>query len=228
MTQSAPDIVRRSHCGTVLKGLAGTDSSRDIDKTLLFGRGDLAAVLRSHLESVTAAVNKLPAEDFRTHSDDALAAILEERMLVVPLQLHESALHTEQREIEVDVSKDPHRNPLKQRGPIYVIGISLSVRIPYTGDDLLWHLRPSQWRDHFPRGVIHPAVPGGLAELEIVAHQPGDEDVSKLRNDLRGEVDAIRFYLRAQQPQLDEENRRLRDAIRRALADRRRGLHIRH
>ena len=228
MTQSAVDVVQHNHHGTVLKGLAGTDVPRDIDKTLLFGRGDLAAVLRSHLENVSAAVNDLPAEDFKAYSDEDLAAVLDERMLVMPLQLHESVLRTEQRDIEVDVSKDPRRNPLKQHGPIYVIGISLSVRIPYTGDDLLWHLRPSQWRDHFPRGVIHPAMPGREAELEIVAQQPGDEDVSKLRDDLRREVDAIRFYLRAQQPQIDEENRRLRDAIRRALADRRRGLHIRH
>lgn len=228
MTQSAADVARHNHHGTVLTGLAGTDLPRDIDTTLLFGRSELAAVLRSHLENVTAVVNALPAEDFKEHPDEELAAVLEERMLVIPLQLHESALRTEQRDVEVDVSKDPRRNPLKQHGPIYVIGISLSVRIPYTGDDLLWHLRPAQWREHFPRGVIHPAMPGGRAELEIVAQQPSDEDVSKLRDDLRREVDAIRFYLRGQQPQIDEENRRLRDAIRRALADRRSSLPIHH
>lgn len=228
MVHSARNTAHVSYRGTVLKGLTGTDLPRDIDKSLLFGRGDLAAVLRSHLETVHSATNDIPVADFNTHSDDQLAGIMETRMLVEPLALDEDALHAEQSEIEVDVSKDPRRNPLKQRGPIYVIGISLSVRIPYNGDDLLWQLRPAQWRDHFPRGKVHPAVAGERGELEIVAQQPGDEDVSNLRDSLRREVEAIRFYLEAQRPQIDEGNRRLREAIRRALAERRRSLHTHH
>jgi hypothetical protein len=228
MVHSAGDIAQGIHHGTVLGGLAGTDLPRDIDKSLLFGRGDLTKVLRSHLENVASLVNVIPASDFERNSDAELATILEDRMLITPLALNEAALHAEQHEIEVDISKDPRRNPLRQRGPIFVIGISLSVRIPYTGDDLLWHLRPNQWRDHFPRGVVHPSVAGGPAELEIVAHQPGDEDVSRLRDSLRREADSIRFYLDAQRPQIDEENRRLSDAIQRLLHDRRQRLHTRH
>lgn len=121
---------------------------------LLFYEGDLDATLRAHATTLSAKVDAVPQDQFMNAPEDDLVEHVVAQLLVDPLVLNEDRAQMDQRELRIDVSRFPSRNPFNDPGPIMVPGVEVIITVPFTGDPMLWRMKPNRWRTVFPHGVI--------------------------------------------------------------------------
>lgn len=187
------------------------------DHNYLFADGDLWSVLRSHFEGIPKRVDAIPKDIFDAMSDESLLEQLSSEFLVNPLVLNESGLEMTQEEIKVDVSGDFRRALFSDRGPFYVDGVRVTVIVPYTGDAILWRLKPNEWQTIFPQGEIRESE----GTLHLAFEQPTDEEPARIKEALDRALENIRFYVGSQHRQIAAENLRLPELLRQAISRRR-------
>ncbi|OFW26869.1 MAG: hypothetical protein A3H27_01150 [Acidobacteria bacterium RIFCSPLOWO2_02_FULL_59_13] len=187
------------------------------ERELLFYEGDLGEALRQHAQKVQQKVDSIPQDQFLASPDDTLVQHVLPEFIIEPLTIYEDRMVMDQQETKVDVSRDFDRNPFRDRGPIHVSGIAVTISIPYTGDHGLWKLKPSTWRTTFPRASVEPPGQDGVGYVRMRASQPSDTGPERLKQFVDSTLGDIRFYLDNQRRQIDQENqtveRRVRDAI---------------
>jgi hypothetical protein len=194
------------------------------DNQLLFRDGDLDATLRAQDGRVQDDVNAIPKDQFLVSSAEEIIDHVQSNLCVDYIDLHENSMEMEQQEVKVDVSHNRDRNPFRDRGPIYVNGIRITVSVPFTGDNSLWKLRPSSWQSVFPRGNVRSKGQRDAGSLEIVIEQPSDEGAEKIKRLLDDTLKSIQFYLNSQKNQIESFNKSLPGKIKQAIDNRRRRL----
>jgi len=190
----------------------------------LFCEGDLDHTLRNHNGQIAAKVDVIPKDQFLAIPEEDLVEHIYSEIYVEPLTLYEDSMEMEQHEVKIDVSGNPLRNPFRDPGPIYVSGIKVVVSIPYSGDPMLWKLRPNQWRSVFPQGIVRQPNHQGLGYLDIIIEQPTDEPTERIKQNLESELEKIRFYLEAQKRQVEQFNAAAPENIRKAIRTRKERL----
>jgi hypothetical protein len=109
---------------------------------------DLDTVLRNQGNAgVRKLVEKLPDSAFAKHSDDELVAQVFAKAHIAPLTLALEAAKTKVQEVTVDT-----RNIFGDFAQVK--GLSATKEIPFTGEEDLWHLRPSSFDLNPPRGEV--------------------------------------------------------------------------
>lgn len=191
------------------------------DQDLLFYEGDLDASLRNQLAQVRDRVDAVPKDQFLASPEQTVVDHLASEMEVEPLVLHEDAMVMEQQETKIDVSSWRERNPFGDSGPIFVAGVQVTVSIPFTGDAVLWKMRPNQWQSVFPRGQIRAPGRDGIGHLNVVFSKPSNEPAESFKRDLDEHLRGVRFYVDSQRRQVEQHNSALPNAIRQAVQDRR-------
>lgn len=198
-------------------------SFRD-DNDRLFCKGDLSETLRQHYGKVKDIVAGIPEKQFLVTSDTELLTRVESDLLVLPIELDESASTMKREEIKIDVSQYPDRNIFGNRGPIYVAGFKLLITIPFQGDLLLWQLRPNQWQSTFPRGRVKGVTNQPSGVLEVTYQYPADVGPEKTKGRHDENLRDIRFYLANQKNQIVSEQSRLGPLIQKVIGERRERL----
>src|SRR3989304_5100690 len=191
------------------------------DSEFLFRDGDLGAVPRQHAVRIQQKVDSIPQDQFLATSDEVLVQHIIPEFNIEPLTLYEDRTLMDQAETSVDVSSDSDRNPFGDRGPIHVAGIRITVSIPYTGDQALWKLRPSTWLSTCPRATVRSPGRDGVGYVEITAAQPSDAGPERLKQFIDDTLSALRFYLKHQKGEIDQENQALERRVREAMQARR-------
>jgi hypothetical protein len=194
------------------------------DNQLLFYDGDLDATLRNHYGRVQDHVNSIPKNQFLVSSDEEIIEHVQNSLWVEHIELHENSMEMDQQEVQVDVSHNRNRNPFRDKGPIYVNGLRITVSVPFTGDSNLWKLKPNSWQSVFPRGNIRSKGQSGTGFLEIVIEQPSDEGAEKIKSLLEDTLKSVRFYLNGQKSQIESQNKSLAGQIKQAINNRRNRL----
>jgi len=179
---------------------------------LLFYEGDLSATLDKFFEKISVAISNIDVTDFARDSDEEITRNIYTQFAITPLSLNEDEISMDQSETDIDVSKDWSRNVFNEGGPIYIKGTTVSISIPYTGTDLLWKLKPNQWQS-FPRGEIQTEANGGKGTLVMKYQQPADQNPKDMKNRFDQDLKTVKFYISAQQSQIENEHNRLRDRI---------------
>jgi hypothetical protein len=191
------------------------------EKQPLFSESELDAVFRAQVASVRDRVDGISRDQFLATPEDTLLEHIRSSMEVEPIQLHEDAMAMDQQETKIDVSGWPNRNVFRERGPIYVAGIQVTVTIPFSGDPNLWKLRPNPCVMSFPRGIVHTPGANGLGHLDMVFSQPSDQSPDALKQELDKSLRDIRSHLEHQQRQIEQHNAALPNVIRQAVQARR-------
>lgn len=184
---------------------------------ILFYEGDLDGTLRNHLNQIISKVDQIQKDQLLATPEDDLVQHICASIEVEPITLHEDSTEMEQLEIKIDVSGCRGRNPFHDRGPIYVAGLRVVVSIPYTGDHILWKLRPNSWQSVFPRANVRNTGRDAVGHIDIVIEQPSDEPQDRIKQQLERELDSIRFYLKSQRNQIEQFNATLPSRIRQAV-----------
>jgi hypothetical protein len=134
-----------------------TQLSRDY----LFHNTNLDDRLRLGHQGAADAVQAIPEAQLLASSDDEIVAHIESQWMVQALILHEEAATMNKRETNVNVSGDYSRGYSGKRGPVYVPGTEVTIRLPYTGTTWLWQATTNPFVHTLPVGTVHGAGDGG-------------------------------------------------------------------
>lgn len=191
---------------------------------LLFYEGDLHGTLGNQTRQISEKVNAIPKDQFLSTPEEDLVDHVCSGLHIEPLTLHEDSMEMEQHEVQIDVSGYRDRNPFGDRGPIYVQGIRITVLVPFTGESILWKLRPNHFQSVFPRADIRESRGDQAGHVELVFEQPSDSPPEQLKQNLESELKSIRFYVEAQRNQVEQFNNAAPENIIRAIRARRERL----
>ncbi len=192
-------------------------------RNYLFADGDLSATLRENLERVSPAIDRISRDQLLATPNADLVDHFVHELGVEPLSLLEEHMGTTEGETQVDVSGDPNRFFGDERtGPFYVPGHRIEISIPYTGDAMLWKLKPSSWKSVFPCGDALPQRGSQLGSLHLKFSTPVDSlNEERLGDIIKRELELIRFYVESAASEVRRHNDELRESIKRAISARR-------
>lgn len=191
----------------------------------LFASSDLGDRLRRGHQGASEAVRLITEPQFLASTDDEIVAHLKPQWILEPLTLHEDAATMEQNESEVDVSGDPNRMifPDARRGPVYVPGTEVIIRIPYTGAAWLWEARTSTFTTVHPVGTVHgKGNAAGTIQLRIAL--PHDAPPERFKQARDENLKLIRQYIEWGRNELNSYNQQIERIIRDAAVQRRQRL----
>lgn len=181
---------------------------------LLFQRkGELEFLLEMRKRELLREVEAIDPDRLLNAAEAALcAALVDAYTISVPTILADQMVVHEQREADLDVSRDPGRRIIDRDEPFYVKGQALTVAVPFDGDSELFHYHPYRF-DYNPP---HAEVVGMELRMTFTEVQL---DADAVRRQIDGAVSRIEWYLEAAREQVGRFNQTLRqhaeDAVRR-------------
>jgi hypothetical protein len=181
---------------------------------LLFQRnGYLESLLEERKRELLQEIEAIDPDRLLNAGEAALcAALVDSYSIDVPTILADQMAVHEQREVDVDVSRDPGRRIIERDRPFYVKGQALTVAVPFDGDPGLLHYQPNRFDFNPPRAeVVGTELRMTFAEVEL--------DADAVRRQVEGAVGRVEWYLEAQREQVGRFNQTLKqhaeDAVRR-------------
>jgi len=189
-------------------------------KEPLFFEGDLSETIRNYFAKVNEKIDLLSKEQFLNTPEEELVEHFVTSLSIEPLVLFEDSKEMEQEEIEIDISGRHDRYDFGIPGPRYVRGVRVTVSVPYTGDPLLWKLRPNHYMSVFPRANVRKPGKDGIGHVDIIVEQPIDIEPDRFKSGIDRTLEEIRFYIDSQKKQMEDENAKLPDLVRRAIRNR--------
>jgi hypothetical protein len=120
----------------------------------LFSKGDIHNVILHQKEEFKKAFQKVSNDELDRDTPGVIARLVEQFSITVPV-LRDDEKYAEAKETQVDVSRDPMRFITDRSSPFYVAGTELKFVIPYTGEAILFDVRPSSFTLSPPWGDVH-------------------------------------------------------------------------
>lgn len=194
------------------------------DNQILFAEGDLRATLREHFAKIPDKIGSIPRDQFLNTPEDALIEHFVAELSVAPIETFEDSTEMEQEETKIEITQGRREQVFHDSRPVYVPGLKVRVSVPYTGDPLLWRLRPSHGMGTHPRGNVRQPGSDGVGYLDIVIELPSSEDPKRFKELLGATLDGVRFYLGNQKTEIEGKNASLPNLVRQAIRDRRERL----
>ncbi|WP_242163638.1 hypothetical protein [Lysobacter sp. M15] len=186
----------------------------------LFSEGDLRATLESHKEGALKKIAQFDESRLRDNTIEGLEAQLLEEYLVHPLLLDKGSVQKSVNEVQVDVSGDRNRYIRDRSQPFNVGGYEYKCAYRYSGDSLLWKLRPSNWSSVLPVGSIEPDAGGRDGVITFTTQAAGEANPEQMISAIDRELQTTEQYISWQSNQVDSFNRALGDSLIAALKDR--------
>ncbi len=113
---------------------------------LFHGAGELDNLFRQKYSEIKDYIDRIPKEHFAVNSDEKIIEHVAAEFKIDPLTIYpDNRTMSAPTETKVDVSGDRNRFFRGEHaGPFYIDGVHVSLFLPYTGPDGLWHLKPSR------------------------------------------------------------------------------------
>ena len=189
------------------------------NRNVLFFEEDLHAQLRARQLSISSKVDNVPQDQFLISSEQELIEHVVASLTVEPVVLLEEGKTMDQREAQVDVSRDQTRYLRPGRsGPFYIPGTQVEIDIPFTGEEWIFRYRPSIWSTVFPNADVRQG------HLRITITQPHDADSSAFKVQYEREMKLIREYVDRSYTQVVAYNESLPNIAEQAIIGRRNRL----
>ena len=128
--------------------------SSSINKNYLFNDYDWSSVERHIKEKLTQEIDSIEGGSLLNTSADDLCIYLEEKYRINTPILDKGHLTVEQREVKIDVSRDPMRDIRDRNRPFHITGTAIDVTIPFVGDADAFKFRPTTYSLNPPRADI--------------------------------------------------------------------------
>jgi hypothetical protein len=156
---------------------------------LFYKQGSLSEFLRGQHWELTKEIEGF-ARDYILNANEAdLHAYLTNKYtLDVPNLRKDDIYALEPKEVKVDVSRDPTRVFFSDGSPTYVNGTSITIIVPYAGNESLFNYSPSTYTLNPPRGIVR------RGELHFY-YQSTDHNVERVRSEFDRNLQQIEQYL---------------------------------
>lgn len=180
----------------------------------LFTGPDWHSVDRHQRQQMVAEIEKVDPDRLLNTSVDDLALYFSEKYKIdVPI-LDEENLVVDQREKQIDVSRDQNRYITDRNRPFYVTGSEIEVEIPFTGEAEAFKIRPNPFTLSPPRASVR----GNLLTFTIVGT---NLEATQVRGEIERTVREVQSYLTNLRANVAGLNGQLQGEARKAIAARR-------
>ena len=187
------------------------------DKNFLFSEYDWFSVDQHQRAQLQEEVANLDGNRLLNTSMDDLCAYFVERYRVdIPI-LKRDEIEVDQRETQIDVSKDPMRAIYDRSQPVYVTGTEIEIIVPFIGDAEVFTITPAIYSLNPPRGIIK----NGMLILLI---NGVDLDADQVSKEIESRLDSIDSHLTSLRGGADRLNNELDSIARQAIEQRRKKL----
>jgi hypothetical protein len=190
----------------------------------LFMEGDLTRTLDAHLAKVDEEVNNIPKNQFLFSRDQDIIDHIYSKIVVNPIELHLDSQEIETEEIQINYESRRGRSIYDVGRTIGIPGNRIIVTIPFSGDHILWKLKPSSWSSVFPLGVIRTTGKNDNGFIDIIFEVRSGTPPEEIKHELDRNIGLIKDYLNNQLRDINPRNERLPELIRQAIIKRRERL----
>ena len=154
----------------------------------LFTGPDCLAVERHQREQMATEIADVDADRLLNTSVDDLAKFFAEKFQIAVPELDVENLVVDQRETQIDVSRDPMRMIMDRGRPFYITGTEIEVEVPFTGEAEAFKIQPNPYTMNPPRA----AVQGPILTFSITGT---NLDADGLRREIDRTIASIQSYL---------------------------------
>lgn len=184
----------------------------------LFAQYNLTEFIDTLKQEVAEKVNKRNKGYLLTISETDLCEDLVSRYrLYVPVLQPDKMYALEPEDVKVDVSHEPWRVIIDRTKPFYVSGTTITIVVPFDGEQQLFDYGPSTFSTRVPRGEIVDQ------ELHLV-YTITDHDAESLQRAIDEDLGAIEAYLQWMRKDVESYNDRLPQLVQKAVQRRKEKL----
>lgn len=159
---------------------------------LLFCSVDWHSVETNARNLISREVGGYHADKLLNTSDDALIAyFIEKFTLDIPV-INRDGIVADQRETQIDVSRDPNRYIRDPSRPFYIAGTLIEVEVPFSGDAQFFKVQPTTFSMSPPRGEVK----GSKLLLRVEGTNLSGEAVRQQIDRSLAEIEGSLNYLR--------------------------------
>jgi hypothetical protein len=137
---------------------------------------------------MVADIEKVDPDRLLNSSVEDLAAHFADKYKIDAPVLDEDNLVVDQREKQIDVSRDPNRWISDRSRPFHITGSEIEVEIPFTGEAEAFKIQPNPYTLSPPRAVIRGSV-------LTFAISGTNLDTAQVRREIERTVSEIQSYL---------------------------------
>ncbi|MDQ6631630.1 MAG: hypothetical protein M3Y82_07710 [Verrucomicrobiota bacterium] len=180
---------------------------RGRENNLLFFEGDLSATLQAYVMNLRAEIDGFASDYVLKVSFDDLTKHLADKFQIEPISLLKDNIHIGE---SGDTSVDMSHNFSYGGGATHVPATFAEFVIPFTGDPVIFRLKPSTYNFNPPRATVI----GHELHLRYtsVEHNP-----LAMRSDFDNDLKNIEQFLQWGEAEIQSYNRRLEETIRQQL-----------
>lgn len=118
----------------------------------LFRGVSIFDVIANQVEVLKSAVRKLSEQDLRDE-ERLIEQLVKQFEITVPT-LDETRVEATEREIQLDVSRDPNRLIFDRSRPFYIPATEVTIHVPFTGEAPLFDVQPTTFNLNPPMGEV--------------------------------------------------------------------------
>ena len=183
----------------------------------LFTVPDWHSVDRHQREQMVAEIEKIdPDRLLNTSVDDLSIFFSDKHKIEVPV-LDEENLVVDQREKQIDVSRDQNRYISDRSRPFYITGSEIEVEIPFTGEAEAFKIQPNPYTLSLPRASVR----GNLLTFSITGT---NLEATQVREQIDQTIREVQSYLTNLRANVAGLNEHLQREARTAIESRRNKL----
>lgn len=183
----------------------------------LFTGPDWHSVDQHQRQQMVAEIEKVDPDRLLNTSVDDLALYFYEKYKIDVPVLDEENLVVDQREKQIDVSRDPSRHITDRSRPFYITGSEIEVEIPFTGEAEAFKIQPNPYTMSPPRANVR----GNLLTFTIVGT---NLEATQVRGEIELTVREVQSYLANLRANVAGLNGQLQGEARTAIEARRNKL----
>ena len=174
------------------------------DSQYLFSEIDWFSVDRNRRQQMQAEIAAMPGDRLLNTSPSDLAAHFEVKYRLETPTLEIDQIVADQREAQLDVSRDSNRDIRDRSRASYVNGTTVEIAVPFTGDPELFKVQPTSYTSNPPIGQVRGqqlllTVSGTNLQPDSVRAEidRSIRDIQSYLMTLRGNVQTLNDHLNA-------------------------------
>ena len=158
------------------------------DREYLFSNASWHDVERHQLQEMQKAIAGLDGNRLLNTSVEDIVLYFENKFQIEIPNLLTEEIVVDQRETQIDVSRDHNRMIYDRSRPFHIAGTEIEVEIPFTGEAEALKIQPTTYTTSPPRAEVR----GNLLVLKIVGT---NLDPQRVRSDIDRTVNEIQSHL---------------------------------
>ncbi|WP_258201487.1 hypothetical protein [Paenibacillus endoradicis] len=120
----------------------------------MFNEYDLRTVVEDQEKKIKEEIASYDPNRLLNTPNEDLIEFFYNKLSINPLRLLEDHICVDQKETQIDISRDPSRFIYDRSRPVHIQGTAIILEVPFTGDVLLFKCRASTFNLNPPMGEI--------------------------------------------------------------------------